>query len=518
MTEKKASMYGVIHIGSSNLSMKIVSYAAIDDIRVIESVRKQTSFGEEVFLNKKLSFSSIRRLCDMLRGLKQLLDDYQVTEYKVYATAVLREAENCLSVLDLIRVNTGFTVQVVDMPQEIYYKHFWLQYGMRKMCRDKKYDLGENLLFVDITSGCVGFTLWTKGTLTYQHNVHIGTLRLLETFKSSQRESQDFPRAMEEYIHAIMEPLWGAINRYHPLSVIFSGREAGIIMKLMQLPVGEGNITEVNLDVFKKFYSDLGFLSMMNQRDEKVIDEWQSMTIWPSIYIYKEIINHVSANHILISGISFVEAVTGFYGAEKHKESAILYMRGQNLELTRAIAKSYYYETAHTKALEYYSHMILLELKKYGGITDRDEFLLRMAIILYQIGKYVNLLDSSLHAWNLIRGTDIFGISDKEKDIVACIVYYDHKGTPQIDEKPYAVISDMAKIVVLKLIAIFRLVRAMDISRKQKMKDVMVRMSGDCLLIEYDSDENTALERWIFEKNKELFENVYGVAVKLEKR
>lgn len=210
--------------------------------------------------------------------------------------------------------------------------------------------------------------------------------------------------------------------------------------------------------------------------------------------------------------------MTGFYGAEKHKESAILYMRGQNLELTRAIAKSYYYETAHTKALEYYSHMMFSELKKYGGITDRDEFLLRMAIILYQIGKYVNLLDSSLHAWNLIRGTDIFGISNKEKDIVACIVYYDHKGIPQIDEKPYAVISDMAKIVVLKLIAIFRLARAMDISRKQKMKDVMVRMSGDCLLIEYDSDENTALERWIFEKNKELFENVYGVAVKLEKR
>ena len=286
MTERKASMYGVIHIGSSNLSMKIVSYAAIDDIRVIESVRKQTSFGEEVFLNKKLSFSSTRRLCDMLRGLKQLLDDYQVTEYKVYATAVLREAENCLSVLDLIRVNTGFTVQVVDMPQEIYYKHFWLQYGMRKMCRDKKYDLGENLLFVDITSGCVGFTLWTKGTLTYQHNVHIGTLRLLETFKSSQRESQDFPRAMEEYIHAIMEPLWGAVNSYHPLSVIFSGREAGIILKLMQLPVGEGNITEVNPDVFRKFYSDSGFLSMINQRDEKVIDEWQSMTIWPLSLIH----------------------------------------------------------------------------------------------------------------------------------------------------------------------------------------------------------------------------------------
>lgn len=518
MRDEISSLYGIIHIGSSNVSMKILSYHNMDDIRVVESVRKGTSFGEEVFINKKLSFSSIRRLCDMLNGLKQLLTDYQVTEYRVYATAVLREAENSLSILDLIRVNTGFTVEVVDMPQEIYYKHFWLQYGMKKLRREKKYDLGENLLFVDITSGCVGLTVWTKGALTYQHNVHIGTLRLLEAFKLNQRESQDFPESMAEYIHAIMEPLWGAIHHYHPSGVIFSGREAGIIAKLMKLDMAEGNITEVKIEDFRRFYGDSGFLSMLSTRRKEASDGLWSMAVLPSLYIYKEILNHVPVPHILISGISFVEAVAAFYGAEKHEESAILYMRGQNLELTRSIAKSYYYEPLHTKALEYYSHVILGELKKYSGLTDREEFLLRMAIILYQIGKYVNLLDSSLHAWNLIRGTDIFGISDKEKDMVACIVYYDHKGTPQGDEKPYAVVSDHAKIVVLKLIAVFRLVRAMDMSRKQKMKDVVARMTPGELVITYDSEENTALERWIFEKNKELFENVYGVAVKLEKR
>ena len=118
-------------------------------------------------------------------------------------------------------------------------------------------------------------------------------------------------------------------------------------------------------------------------------------------------------------GTTFVEAVTMFYGAEKVKEPFILYMQTQNIELTRSIAAAYYYEPLHTKALELYSHVIIAGLKKKSGLTKRDEFLLQMAIILYQIGKYVNLLDSQAHAWNLIRGTDIFGISDKEKDIVA---------------------------------------------------------------------------------------------------
>lgn len=518
MAEENSFVYGIIHIGSSSLSMRIVEYKDADTIRVIEEVRKETTFGEEVFINKKLSFTSIRRLCDMLNGLKQLLRDYCVTDYKVYATAILREAENRRPVLDLIHVNTGFYVDVVDMPQEIYYKHYLLQYLIQKSRNGKRYDYGDNLLFVDITSGCVGLTAWENGSLRYQHNVHIGTLRLLETFKQNQRDSLDFPQAMAEYIHAIMSPLWGAIKRYHPSSIILSGREARIIASLMRLSMDAENKAEVKADAFKKLYMEAGSLSASRTRQKYYVSEQWAMTVLPTIHIYKEILDNVPVEHILMFGTTFVEAVTIFYGAEKVKEPFILYMQTQNIELTRSIAAAYYYEPLHTKALELYSHVIIAGLKKKSGLTKRDEFLLRMAIILYQIGKYVNLLDSQAHAWNLIRGTDIFGISDKEKDIVASVVYYDHKGNPSDDDTPFRILSDTAKMTALKLISIFRMVRAMDISRKQKLKDITARATGDILIIEYDSRENTALETWMFDKNKEFFENVYGLEVKLERR
>ena len=263
---------------------------------------------------------------------------------------------------------------------------------------------------------------------------------------------------------------------------------------------------------------EAGSLSASRTRQKYYVSEQWAMTVLPTIHIYKEILDNVPVEHILMFGTTFVEAVTMFYGAEKVKEPFILYMQTQNIELTRSIAAAYYYEPLHTKALELYSHVIIAGLKKKSGLTKRDEFLLRMAIILYQIGKYVNLLDSQAHAWNLIRGTDIFGISDKEKDIVASVVYYDHKGNPSDDDTPFRILSDTAKMTALKLISIFRMVRAMDISRKQKMKDITARATGDILIIEYDSRENTALETWMFDKNKEFFENVYGLEVKLERR
>ncbi len=69
MAEENSFVYGIIHIGSSSLSMRIVEYKDADTIRVIEEVRERNNFWEEV-LYKKLSFTSIRRLCDMLNGLE----------------------------------------------------------------------------------------------------------------------------------------------------------------------------------------------------------------------------------------------------------------------------------------------------------------------------------------------------------------------------------------------------------------------------------------------------------------
>lgn len=291
------------------------------------------------------------------------------------------------------------------------------------------------------------------------------------------------------------------VRKYDIDTVILSGREARIVGRLMGLAVGK-EITEVNKDRILRFYEEAGDLSSSMLRQKYHVDEALASVVSPTIHIYKEILDNVPMKNVVLMGMTFVEAASLFYGAQKTKDPALLYMRAQNLELTRSIAASYYYEPDHARAMELYSYHIIRAFDRYNGLNERDEFLLRMAIILYQIGKYVNLLGSSIQAWSMVKGTDIFGISDKEKDIVACIVYYDHKGMPSDEDEPFRILSDESKMTALKLIAVFRLVRAMDMSRKQKLKDVSARIVKDCLLIEYESDENTALETWLLIRKK----------------
>lgn len=518
MAQNKPLIYGIIHIGSSALSMRIVEYRSIDDIRVIEDVKKDVSFGEEVFMNKKLSFASIRRLCSMLNGLKQLLEDYRVEEYSVYATAIFREAKNRRAIKDLIRTWTGFDVYVVDMPQEIYFKHFFLQHRIREINRGMNYALGVNFLFVDITSGCVGLTVWEQGTLKYQQNAHVGTLRLLESFKPNQRDSQDFPQAMEENIHSVMAPLWKVIRMYHPRCLVLSGREARFLAGMMRRTMDTQDMLQIEPIEFVRLYRTAAHLpSAIFEQKYNISGQW-APTVITAANIYKEILDNVPVERMVMVGTTFIEALCLFYGVMKTHDPELAYMRAQNIELTRSIADRYYYEPNHAVAMEKYAHIILEKFSGISSLGPREEFLLRMAIILCQVGKYLNLLGRSQQSCRIVQGIDIFGISDKEKDIVACIVFYDHGKFPSDDDEPFSVLDEHSKMTVLKLVAIFRLVRAMDVSRKQKLHDVSVQLMEDRLVVLYDSSDSTALETWMFEKEKELFRNVFGMDAELVRR
>ena len=510
-------MYGIIHIGSMSLSMRIVKYGGMNQIQVLEEVRKEASFGEEAFVDKSLSFASIRRLCDMLNGLKQLLADYRITEYRVYATAVFREAKNRRAILDLIHVNTGFTVEIIDMPQEIYFKHFAIQYALHQF--DEKNGISEkNYLYVDLTSGCLGLTLWEEGALKYQQNVHTGTLRLLETFKLNQRQSVDFPQAMQEYVHTVLLPLWESISQYHPRCLVMSGHEARMMATLLGKDMGNQACLEIKPSEFYAVFSETAHMTPPLLMKKYGLNEQSAEAVLPTMLIYKEISDHVPVSRLVLMGTTFIEAASAFYGARQSNDPALSWMRHQNLELTRSIADRYYYEPAHAEAMETFAHSVISAFRGINDLGERDEFLLRMAIILCQVGKYVNLLGRSAQGCQIVNGIDIFGLSDKEKDIVACIVYYDHSKVPSDEDEAFAVLDESAKMTVSKLIAIFRIVRAMDISRKQKLKNVKAKVKGEHLLITYDSTENTALETWVFDKDKDFFRNVFGMDADLERR
>ena len=122
MARKKLRSAAVIHLGSENITMQLMEYTGLDDIRIITELRSRVRLGEETFQTRKISFGTMLQIVEILKGYRQVMREYGIKSYILQATTAVREAENRQYFLDQVLVKTGFQIEVVNMSREIYTK------------------------------------------------------------------------------------------------------------------------------------------------------------------------------------------------------------------------------------------------------------------------------------------------------------------------------------------------------------------------------------------------------------
>ena len=156
-------------------------------------------------------------------------------------------------------------------------------------------------------------------------------------------------------------------------------------------------------------------------------------------------------------------------------------------------------------------------IAKSYSMGEYERLLLRATCILHDIGKYICMRSHSLYSYQLICSTDMLGLSDRDKNIVALASYY-HANRLFDQSKPQApnVPKDMVAVVA-KLAAIVRLADALDRSYLQKIRSCSATLKDNKLKIQAASKTDLALEMWTFEDKSAFFEEVYGIKPILER-
>ena len=500
-------LFGIVHIGSEQVTCQISQYERLDDLRVIEKTSREVSLGEETFKTGQLSYATVGHLCSLLKGYRRLMNDYGVKDYRVIATTALREAENQHYIVDQIRIRTGMQVEVVDMLQEIFFKYAALYHIIRNNQIEQP---DEALLFVDISSGGLGFTLLKNGVLHYQQNIHIGALRIKESFDKNQRESIHFHQALSQYIFSSIETVKAALAEHKIKYIITSGNENHLLLQMLERPATE-SLALVESHEFNALYQKVQTLNLPQLMKMYRLTEGKAEMVLPTIVLYKQILSITADPDILFPDAQLVDGVTLLHVAEIVGDGFIDVLNQQVLSLSHSLGQKYCYETAHSKAVELLSLKIFDEMSPLHGLPLRDRFLLQVAAILHDIGKYVNLRRHYFYSYRLILSSDIIGLSEREKEVVANIAHYHSKGTPSNLDGNFARLDRDEKVRVAKLASIIRLADAIDRSHRQKALDCDLRLKEDFLEIFVSPLEDFSLETWTFADKAVFFENVHGV-------
>ena len=536
---KKPPLAAVIDIGSGAVRMQIAQVvrdaAAPEAMHYLENVSYPLSLGRDTFTTGKISFDKVDKACALIKNFLHLAKGYGVRagNVRTVASTAIREAGNINYILDQIKIKTGVDVHVMDDLEEKRYIYKLLAHYSEDL-------LKKSAVIVYIGTGSIGVNLITDGKMPRTWNIRVGSLRMSELFGDLQDYTREFYRLMEEYLagftYKLSDELPAGIKHF-----IVTGQDTDTIVALQAATpalqaatsgtYGEGLLSrlEAGSDVvasqwaafdapvfdfprkdFEAFYEKIKRKTPDRISADYNIDAEKAESILPAACIFHNLLACTDARAITASRMLPSDAVL-FETLHPKRFAAIDKRFDQGTQLSaKELAKRHRANIPHGELVQSFAAMIFARLRKLHGLGKRDELLLDVAAYLHDIGESVNTLDHHKISHELIRRSDIVGLTQAEQEIVA-LICRNHTGAPRLSNS----LPPEATVRISKLAAMLRLADAMDRSHTQKSARAEARFSENTLLITLFSEKSMALEQWAFRDKARFFEEVFGIKAEL---
>lgn len=498
----------VIEIASNELRFKI-GEKGVNNVKILEAISNPLALGRDTFHSGKISFESLEGAANIINGYKAVASDYGVKNILAFATTAIRESKNKDFILDQLKVKTGLNFKVIDDIQE---KIFVNKMTISTLSAEEM----NSTLIAHLGSGNISIFILKEGKVVAGQNIKIGSLRVSELFDDYRENTANYVQVIKEYLHPFQDAIRDFITEKMQNFVI-SGNEIETISKMCKAKIKNGtNI--ITRESFLETYKIIKNMTPEDIAERYNISVDKAENILPAIIIYSRIVKFTSDKNIISpiftlgDAILFKELFVDEYKALTREYDQFSVISAKNIE------GKFRKDREYSDAVSMTALKIFDRMKKCHGLGDRERLLLHIACILEEIGKAVNIREHDRISYHMIKGLDIVGISEEEKQNVAAIAYYHNDVMPFEDNGVYASMSVEERVKVCKLSAILKLANAVHSSHNNKFEDVIVKMSGGQLVVTVVTYKNIDLERWSFKKNMQLFEDVYGIKTVLKKK
>ena len=192
--------FAAIYIGSYEVSLKIFELSAKKKIRDIDYVRSRIELGADAYSKGSIGYELVEALCDTLREFAQIMKEYRVDAYEAYASAVLRDVDNELFILDQIRLRTGLTVHVLSNSE-----HRFISYKSVAMREEIEHFIGRSAAVVDVSGSGLQITVFSKGKVLTTQHLGLRTMRMRDQLAKKSRNLAQYELQIEEMVVKEME-------------------------------------------------------------------------------------------------------------------------------------------------------------------------------------------------------------------------------------------------------------------------------------------------------------------------
>ncbi|MFT8872473.1 MAG: exopolyphosphatase [Sporolactobacillus sp.] len=486
------------------LQVIVLKIADMTQAAVIEEARGDVTIGEDIYNQQMIAFHTVDDVCGVLAGFVQIMKDYGVSDYRAAAASSVQEAVNAAYVKEQIRIKTGLNLEWLNNAEERYL------HNQAVASRTERFSafIEKGTMLIDISSGSLQLTVYNRGKFIFSRNIKIGPLRVREMLGNLENYSGDYVDVMEDYITSKIN----GYQQFAPKDVkyenfILVGTDL-LAFKRAFLKSSSDKISRERFDDLYRHILDIPVNVLAKQYN---VPYDSASQLLPSVMILKTMLEMTGARSIILSEADLADGLLVAESIEEGRRKLPRPPADDILDAAHNVALRYHCDPAHIAAVEKFALHLFDRLKPLHGLGKDERLLLHLATILMDAGSYIDMNAHYVHSYYVIQSTELTGLSDAAREIVATTARYHSAETPSSDPEAFQALGSEDRLIVAKLVAILRIADALDDSRQQRVGKISVSRRYDRIVITPEGSGDLSLERLTFEEKAGYFEEVFGI-------
>ncbi len=508
---KGARTVAAIDVGANAVRMVIAEVLPDGRIEVIERLQRAARLGQDAFRRGRLGAASMRVALAILRDFHELLKLYKVEQLRAVATSAAREASNADTFLDRIYLATGLKVEVIGTPEE---SRLTVS-AVRQVLGDASSVTRGETLIADVGGGSTLLTLLRDGEIVTSQSLRLGSVRLQEVMATNE----DSPEQTAEVLRYQVSTMLGSLQNSMPLgdveSFIAVGGDARFAVRQIGQPTESPELFQIDPQEFDKLVERCEHWTPEELAKRFGVPFAEAETINPALMVYQNLFRLTKARQIIVSGVTMrdgllLELANRVTGKEDRALAAGV------IHSATAIARKYHVDLAHAQTVADVALRLFDEIRPDHGLGPRHRLLLHVAGLLHEVGGYVSNRSHHKHSYYLIANSEIFGLNREETVLAAHVARYHRRSGPKPSHQEYMSLPRESRVTVSKLAAILRVADALSRGHVHAPCNLQFERQGDDLIICVPNMADLLLEQRAVHAKADLFEDIYGMKVRLE--
>jgi exopolyphosphatase/guanosine-5'-triphosphate,3'-diphosphate pyrophosphatase len=501
------SNLAAIDVGSNAIRMIVSRLHADGHLETLENLRLPVRLGQDAFTTGQFSEQTMQLVVDAFLRFRKVAELFEVAQTRAVATSAMRETLNSDLLMDRITRETGFTIELINGDEEARLIHLAVKNTVNLK--------SKHAVLIDIGGGSVEVTLSDGENILSTESYGMGTVRLLRKLEERAGGTKlPFNRLVREYAESARRHIDREIADEKVDICLGTGgniEEMGRLRKRLFKREREDAIT---LDELERLVEKLSEMSVEERIKKLDLRPDRADVLLPAAVVLHMIAREARVKEVQIPGVGLKDGV--LLDMAPLAMGPALPRREQALASADRMGRKYAYDSEHGLFTARMAARLFNQSLSLHHLAENECLLLEIAAMLHDIGHFINTINHDQHGYYLLTHHTLIGLTPPEQEIVANVVRYHRKETPHIGNDNFKLLPQKDRLAVTKLCALLRLADALDTSHTARLRDVTLEHHNNGIWRLYLHGEGELmLEKWMLEKRKGLFQEVFGVKLEI---